>query len=526
MSMVGDRDQGRRLFDAAHRLRRLERRVSAYHLIRNGMRLGTPTKADAQLGLWLAARFADAPFFEALRQVVDSGTGETTDGLKRAEIALNQIMPFDVNTARGLLEVRSPRAFEPIEGRICYALSSSLPLTSGYATRAQGMAEGMRNAGLDIVGLTRPGFPWDRGGADNAADLEEETSGDIIYRRIRLPQRRGMNQRDYIEQSISAWAEAIARIRPMAVLAASNWESALPAGAAARRLGIPFLYEVRGFWEMTRASKEEGFETTPLYAGWSQLEAVTAAGADHVFTLTEPMREELALRGVPVDRITLLPNACHPDEFTTRPRDAALAAQIGLPQTVPVIGYVGSFVGYEGLELLIEACALLRTAGKQFRLLLVGSESGGVGSYSASLRKLAERQGLADWLIMPGRVPYEQVPHWYSLIDIAPFPRMPHAVTERVSPLKPMEAMAMRKAVIVSDLRALCEIVRQDETGLIFRRADAGDLSAVLGRLLSDPELRRRMGENARRFIETERAWNFVGRRASEIIKAVTGSAA
>lgn len=507
------------LYDAAHRLARRGRRVSAYHLMKQAMAKGPASPQDARAGVWYGVRFQDQPMVDALLDIVRKATPDDHDWLERIGSQMAKGVPFSPKVANAHLAVRGACPFEPIPDRLCYALSSSPPSTSGYATRSHGVATALREAGFDLVGLTRPGYPWDRSKADGAdRGSDAETVGQVDYHRIRTPRRDMMTQQDYVEDAATAFERKIAELRPMAVLAASNWESALPAGIAARRLGLPFFYEVRGFWEMTRASKEEGFETTPLYAAWSQLEGVTARAADHVFTLTPPMRDELILRGVPAEKITLLPNACDPAEFTPRPRDDALAATLGLPNSVPVIGYVGSFVEYEGLELLIRACGALRREGLTFRLLVVGSESGGPGRYSAALRQLGQDEGLEDWLIMPGRVPHDQVPAFYSLIDITPFPRMPHAVTERVSPLKPMEAMAMCKAVIVSDVRAMTDMVRHDETGLRFAKGDAGALADALRQLLSDADLRQQLGQQGRAWIEAERDWSIIGRTAHEVI--------
>ena len=208
------------------------------------------------------------------------------------------------------------------------------------------------------------------------------------------------------------------RLRPEWVIAASNYMTALPALIAARRLGLPFLYEVRGFWEVTRQSREPGFERSADFRIQELLEAEVARRADHVFTLTGPMRDELVRRGVDPATITLLPNSCDPERFTPRARDAALAARLGIPASVPVIGYIGTFVQYEGLEDLVAACAMLRARGRDFRLMLIGNENASgteKGPITAEIERIAAEAGLADRLIMPGRVPHEEVAAYYSL---------------------------------------------------------------------------------------------------------------
>ena len=312
--------------------------------------------------------------------------------------------------------------------------------------------------------------------------------------------------------------------RPEWVVAASDYMTALPALIAARRLGLPFLYEVRGFWEVTRQSREPGFERSEDFRIQGLLDAEVARRADHVFTLTGPMRDELVRRGVNPATITLLPNSCDPERFAPRARDAALAARLGIPASVPVIGYIGAFVQYEGLEDLVAAGALLRGRGRDFRLLLIGGEttSGAEkGPVTAEIERIAAETGLGDRLIMPGRVPHEEVAVYYSLIDIAPFPRKPQPVTEMVSPMKPLEALAMEKAVVVSSVAALTEMIADGETGLVFAKGDVASLAEVLDRLIGDRGLRARLGRNGRDWVVRQRTWAEMGRRVRATLEAL-----
>lgn len=532
MISTADQERAKLLFAASRRLARVGRKMSAYQLLSTAMKAGVPSLSDARSAVWLAIRFNDPAVANALVKVVESNGAGDPAWVARVKALMLQSEPVDAKLAEAMISTGAEAEIEPLTDRLCYALSSSPPAISGYSTRTQGIAEGLKHAGLDVFGLTRPGYPWDRQSGATIADPTVEMAQDptptdlehvngIDYYRIRKPARTDLSPAGYAEAAAAAYQSRIAELRPAAVLAASNWESALPAGIAARRLGLPFFYEVRGFWEMTRASKETGFEMSPLYALWARLEAIVARAADHVFTLTEPMREELIRRGVSADRITLLPNGCNPDEFVARPRNQTIAAQLGIGPDEPVIGYIGSFVNYEGLEVLIDACGQLAADGRDFRLLLVGSESGGPGAYSAALRERAIAQGLGNRIIMPGRVPHDEVPEYYSVIDITPFPRTPHDVTENVSPLKPMEALAMRKAVVISDVRAMADMVQDGKTGLVAAKGSSESLAAVLGRLLSSPELRKQLGDYGRTWVESERDWKAIGARAQEVMRDV-----
>ncbi len=436
------------------------------------------------------------------------------------------------NDALALLEAiprRASPAVEPVAGRLAYGLHNRLPWSSGgYATRAQGLAAGMRAAGLEVVGVTRPGFPLDLRPELTPEDLSlRDTIEGIDYHRISFPQRTDIPVADYMRAAADALEDKLRQLRPAWVMAASNHVTALPALIAARRLGLPFVYEVRGFWEVTRQSREPEFERQAAFRIQRQLESGVARAADHVLTLTGPMQEELVRRGVDARKITLLPNSCDPARFAPRPRDPVLADRLGIPATVPVIGYIGTFVQYEGLEDLVAACALLLDRGRDFRLVLVGNEnaSGGEkGPITAEIGRLAAATGLADRLIMPGRVPHEEVEAYYSLLDIAPFPRKPQPVTEMVSPMKPLEALAMEKAVVVSSVAALTEMIADERTGLVFAKGEVASLADALDRLIGDPALCARLGRDGRDWVVRERTWSEMGRRARATLEALAAA--
>lgn len=416
-----------------------------------------------------------------------------------------------------------------VAGRICYVLHNSLPYSSGgYGTRSHGVAGGMLAAGYEVVVLTRPGFPVDIKAelSDTEVPVEDLIDG-IRYVRTLEPKRKGMSMLQYVTKASDALEKQMRALRPELVMSASNHVTALPALIAARRLGLPFVYEVRGLWEITRISREQEFEDTPAFAVQSLLEAKVAQLADHVYTLTEPMREELQSRGVPRAKIDLLPNSCDPARFLPRARDAALVTRLGIPNGVPVVGYIGTFVDYEGLEDLALACALLKQRGVTFRLMLVGNENASGtdrGPITEQILRIAEAEGMTDWLIMPGRVPHEEVESYYSLIDIAPFPRKPWPVCEMVSPMKPLEALAMEKAVLVSSVRALTEMIADGHTGRVFDKGSIASLADRLQELITDPAQRLALGRQGRSWVSAERTWTAIGERIRETLAAELGA--
>ncbi|WP_041718926.1 glycosyltransferase [Desulfurivibrio alkaliphilus] len=300
---------------------------------------------------------------------------------------------------------------------------------------------------------------------------------------------------------LAAAAEALKTVlrvfKPAVVLAASNWQNALPAGIAARELGLPFAYEVRGFWEISRASREPEWGAGPEFEAVVAHETAVARGADRVFTLNRLMRQELLRRGVKEARVALVPNGIDAAAIEVGP-----APRVGVPTRADlgltsryVVGYVGSFNEYEGLEALIRAVAALRRRGVDLSLLLVGaSHKTGLSAPDAkapletAYRELARSHGLADeHLQMPGRLAPEAATACYNLLDLVVLPRRPLAVCELVTPMKPLEALAHGKPVLLSDVAPLADLAEISPQFHYFRKGDEADLANQVARLLQNP---------------------------------------
>ncbi|WP_201616697.1 glycosyltransferase family 4 protein [Psychrobacter immobilis] len=423
-------------------------------------------------------------------------------------------------------ERRQTTAYEPTQGKICYVIHNSLPYSSGgYATRGHGLLTALKGQGLDIYAMTRPGYPHDISQIQVADVVPAERIDGVVYKRLLSPSRRDYSNYEYMLKAAESYKQAFEVDRPALIIAASNHLDGMPTMFAARALGIPFIYEIRGFWEITRISKYPEFEQDPMFEVEKRLEAVVAEHADHIFTLTQGMIDELESRGVQTqDRITLLPNSCNVERFNPIPKDIELAAELNIPLDVPVIGYVGTLVSYEGLDDLAIACSKLKQLGYEFRLLIVGNEDAtgqSKGSIVQQIEQIAEDAGFMDWLIMPGRIPFEEVERYYSLIDIAPFPRKAWPVCEIVPPMKTLEALSMKKAVLVSSNKALTEMITHDVNGRVFERGNVDDLVAQLQYLLDHPEKWSGYGEAGRTFVENERTWERTAEKAVAVIEKV-----
>ncbi|MBB3229779.1 glycosyltransferase [Halomonas stenophila] len=400
---------------------------------------------------------------------------------------------------------------------VLYCLHQSVPhATNGYSTRSHGVAAGLQQAGWQVRATTRPGFPWDVGakGLDKGyyeAEVEGVTYAAVAgWNLAKTPLDHYLAEAadHYLREAQTSGAEIIA--------AASNHITALPALLAARRLGLPFVYEVRGLWEVTQASTQPEWAGSERYQLMRELEQQAAREADLVITLTDELADELMSWGVARERIVVVPNAVDAERFQPMSADAEVARELELEPGVPVIGYAGSAVAYEGLELLMEALAQLKAQGQDFVFVLVGD-----GKVIDTVKTRAKRLGIQDHCRFTGRVPFDAVPRYLSCMDIMPVPRLSSAVTEMVSPLKPLEAMAMGKAVVLSDVSPHKTMAGDDRRAQLFTKDSADDLCRVLKALIDSPAERKRLGQAARAWIEQERTWNHVTSLYAESLERV-----
>lgn len=451
---------------------------------------------------WARARLA-----EVERYVAGTVRARETVRLADEGFPLREAVPARPAATRGAL----------------YLLHNSLPYASaGYATRTHGLLRSLSDRGWDMWGVTRPGFPFDLSNSTVKGPVPGQDLVDgVPYLRlstdVEKPSKNPLAPyvADYVER-IRVVAE---RVQPFVIHAASNHWNGLAAVEAGRALGVPSIYEVRGLWEVTRASRDPEWAAGQEFRYMARMEADAARAATHVFAITRALMDELIDRGVPADKITLLPNGVDSTRFVPRERDEALAAELGVAGKT-VIGYIGSILDYEGLDQLVEATARLAARRDDFHVLVVGD-----GAAMLEVRRRADALGLDRVLTFTGRVPHEDVERYYSLVDIAPLPRLPLPVCEMVSPLKPFEAMAMGKVVVASDVAALAEIVDDGRTGLLHKKGDVESLAAALERLLDEPAMLTRLGEQAREWVVRERDWSQIGGRISDVYDMLRGRA-
>lgn len=401
----------------------------------------------------------------------------------------------------------SQPAYAPTPRSLLYVPASSLPYhISGYTTRTRAVIHALRDAGGDVHVLTRPGYPYDR--KDRVADPEgDATSVDgVAYTHAQRPS----NKRHVLHFALQASrviAEMARSKRVAAIHAASNHFNALPALLAANKLGIPFHYEMRGLWELTRSSRQPWYENSARYHLGLALEGLVARHADRLFVISEQLAA-YAMENwkIPAERMALLPNCIDPDEVL--PADSAMVE----PNT---IGYAGSLIVYEGLDTLLVATAALVHKGSAIQVRIAGE-----GEARRDLEALASCLGLGRHVQFLGRMEPVKAREMIARCAMVCIPRRPFQVCEIVPPIKLVEALAMGKPVIVPDLPVFRDELGLQPAGWFFKAGDAQDLARVIGEALAQPQRVVESGLRAREYAVSQRSWR---RHVAPIVEGLSG---
>jgi glycosyltransferase involved in cell wall biosynthesis len=387
-------------------------------------------------------------------------------------------------------------------GRVLHLVNDALPTTgAGYTIRTHEIVLAQKAAGLDPHVVTRAGFPVTQGTLDTRRLV---TLDGIPYHRL-LPWRIPTRADRAAATGLRLAAQLTEQVKPSVLHAASNYVNATVALAIGETKGLPVVYEVRGFWEDTWLSRHpdsERLARSELYRLNRDLETRCMLAADLVVTLGEAMREEIVARGVPADKILIVPNAVSEDFLQPLPDARKLREELGIKPGEHVIGEVTSLVPHEGIGTLLEATRILEDRGLTVRALVVGD-----GPERPALQRQAADLGLSEVAIFTGRVPATKVREFHALLDIFVVPRTPDRVCQLVTPLKPVEAMASGLCVVTSDVQALAEIIKPDVTGMLTIPQDPVALADSLELLVCSPDVRRKLGDNAREWVARDLTW-------------------
>jgi PEP-CTERM/exosortase A-associated glycosyltransferase len=384
--------------------------------------------------------------------------------------------------------------------KILHLFDHSLPLHDGYSFRSMNILKEQRKRGWLPVALTSPKHEE---GLQKECSGRETIEGFTFYRsgatgKIALP----LISEIALMYTFSRRILVVARQENVDILHAhSPILNAIPALWAGRKLGLPVVYEIRAFWEDAAVDQGSCKEWGLRYRLTRYLETWVCKKADHIAILCNGLKDDLVKRGIPANKITPVFNGVNADAFKPCSVDVEYQRSWGL-EGKKVIGFIGSFYRYEGLDLLVKSFAQLARQNNDAMLLMVGG-----GEMAAELTALTSSLNLTDRVVMPGRIPHERVPGVYAMIDILAYPRYSMRLTELVTPLKPLESMAMGKVVVASDVGGHKELIADGKTGVLFTSGDENALATTLAELLADESRRRQLEKNGLEWVREQHTW-------------------
>lgn len=415
--------------------------------------------------------------------------------------------------------------------RVLHLLTNSLPHTqSGYSLRTHRILCALAEQGVRSIALTRTGYPVMVGKV-----LAEDTDvvDGVEYRRT-LPAQLGRTPEQRLEQEVEIGLEIVRELRPHVLHATTDYRNALVAQAISEATGIPWVFEVRGLMEQTWIASRHTEQARSAAAASPKVrsvrtrEAELAATASAVVTLSATMADQLIERGVDPVSITLVPNgvdnALLDDHVTAR--EARRLVGLGLPEGAFAVGAVSALVDYEGFETLLRSAALLITGpdadpalAERLHVIIVGD-----GVAAPGLADLARELGIAERVHLPGRVAPPEARRWVESLDVVTIPRLDRDVSRFVTPQKPIEALALGRPVILSDLPALRETVTGRDGNVCGELVAAGsvsDLARAIAELAPDGDRRVRLAECGNKMAR-ERTWAALVRRYVRLYTTVT----
>jgi len=392
---------------------------------------------------------------------------------------------------------------------VLYVAASALPYhISGYSVRTHELACALRGLQSNVYVMTRPGYPWDRKDRQCDSVGDETVVSGLRYQHARS----AVNNRSLCRYSKDAAriVEDIAKRERVAVIhAASNYGNALPALLAAKKMCIPFVYEMRGLWELSRVSRQPAFSDSHGYKLGLALEELVARQASHVFVISDQLKRYVHEHlGVPEGRISLLPNCVDPKVFQV-PSFSDVQ-----PST---IAYAGSLIEYEGVDTLLRALSVLRDQGVLCSLSIAGD-----GEARSTLQAIVAELALESQVRFLGKLSPVEARQVVARAALVCIPRKPYEVCKIVPPIKLVEAMAMAKPVVVPDLPVFRDELGAEAAGLFFQSGDVQDLARVLKEALAKPEEMRALGLRARVYVEQYRAWEPHVRKVLDTVYRLT----
>ncbi len=392
--------------------------------------------------------------------------------------------------------------------KVYHILDHFIPIYSGYAFRSKYIMQFQRKWGIDASAIISPKHSQNLKKNEVIDDIPC-TRMHIDYKFLgKIPYLREFFFLNFFKKRI---LETIKENPPDILHSHSPILCGIPALNAARKAGIPVIYELRSLWEDSAVSAGVTSTKSLRYILSKQYETNLLKKVDGVITICEGLKQEIVKRGIPEEKIHVTPNGVDPQTFLPRPPCTELIAKHKL-EGKKIIGFFGSFYNYEGLYDMVQAMPTILKEDKSAVLLL-----GGKGEEEDVLKSLVEKLQIQDSVIFLGQVEHKDVLSYYSIMDIVVYPRKKSRLTDLVTPLKPLEAMSMGKAVLGSSASGIMELIQDQKTGSIFQAGNSDSLAQQCLDLLKYPEKRKELGVNAREYILKHRNWENIVREHVDV---------
>jgi PEP-CTERM/exosortase A-associated glycosyltransferase len=383
--------------------------------------------------------------------------------------------------------------------RILHILDHSIPLHSGYAFRTRSILEQQRMLGWKTIQLTSSKHY-------GAAVAEETIDGFHFYRTApssgllgRLPI---LNQYSVVLELERRLHYIVNKEKPDILHAHSPCLTGIAALNIGRRYGLPIVYEMRASWEDAAVDHGTTHEGSLRYRFTRFLETNVLKRVDAITTICEGLKQDILSRGIDEKKISVIPNAVNIEQFPEADEpNPDLKRKLGL-ENKRIIGFIGSFYDYEGLDILLRALPLIKAKMADIKILLVGG-----GPQEENLKNLTQELNITEYVEFAGRIPHDQVTKYYDLIEVLVYPRRSMRLTELVTPLKPLEAMAQKRLLVASDVGGHKELIRNGETGTLFKAGNSQALAEAVTQLMADNGSWKERLEAAKRYVERERTW-------------------
>ncbi len=383
--------------------------------------------------------------------------------------------------------------------RILHVFDHSIPLHSGYTFRSRQIIKEQRALGYETLHVTSSKHLAPKGAEETVDGLKFFRTTEYNKLLNKLPV---INQYEVVRSLKKRLRQILAIEKVDAIQAHSPMLNGMAAVAVGKEFNIPVLYEIRAFWEDASVSHGTCKEGDLRYRMSKNMETKVVQEADAVTVICDGLKQDLITRGIPAEKITLIPNAVDINDFAgpSEP-DLELREKLGLTGAL-TLGFIGSFYDYEGLEILLASVPVISKKIPNIKLLLVGG-----GPEEDNLKELTRQMGIENYVMFTGRVPHDKVQIYYNQVDIFVYPRKKMRLTDLVTPLKPLEAMAQHKLVAAANIGGHNELIEDGKTGILFKPDNSLDLARTI------IDLSNRQGDwpeiiaQGRKYVEDVRNW-------------------